>query len=56
MHGFYLNREKKTIRFDVIISFEAGDRRQVYQEIFQEIQGCYPDYTLQMALDTDFSE
>ncbi len=56
IHGFYLDEDKKTIRFDVIVSFDAADREKVYQEIVQEVQDMYPDYTLMIALDTDFME
>lgn len=56
MHGFYLDKAEKTIRFDIVVSFDAPDRRQVYQEIREKVQKEYPDYTLQLAMDTDFSE
>jgi len=56
MHGFYFNKTEKTIRFDLVISFNAKDRRQVYEEILKEVQEAYPDYALQVAMDTDFSE
>ena len=56
VHGFYLNEEKKTIRFDVIVSFDAKDRKAVYMDIVREVQEMYPDYTMQIVLDTDFSE
>ncbi len=56
MHGFYLDRAEKTIRFDIVVSFDAKDRRQVYREVFESVQKAYPDYTLQIAMDTDFSE
>ena len=56
MHGFYLDKVEKTLRFDIIVSFDAADRRQVYREICDKVQAEYPDYTLQVALDTDFSE
>ncbi len=56
MHGFYLNEEKKAIRFDVIVSFDAKDRRAVYDEICSEVAALYPDYSLEIVLDTDFSE
>ncbi len=56
LHGFYVNKTKKTIRFDVVISFDAEDRKAVYEEVCSEIAALYPDYTLQIALDTDFSE
>ncbi len=56
MHGFYVDEEKKTIRFDVIVSFDAVDRTAVYEHIVTEIAELYPDYRLSVALDTDFSE
>ncbi|MBQ3390187.1 MAG: cation transporter [Firmicutes bacterium] len=56
IHGFYLNKEEKTMRFDVVISFDAGDRRALYSEVVSDVQKAFPDYTLQVAMDTDFSE
>ena len=56
MHGFYLDKAEKTLRFDIVVSFDAKDRRQVYKEICEKVQREYPDYTLQVAMDTDFSE
>ena len=56
MHGFYLDKAEKTMRFDLVISFEAKDRRQVHKEVSEAVQKAYPDYTLQIAMDTDFSE
>jgi len=56
MHGFLLNKEKKTIRFDIIISFDAKDRWAVYSHICREVQQMYPDYSFEITMDTDFSE
>ena len=56
MHGFYLDREEKTLRFDLVVSFDAPDRAQVVREVCEKVQSEYPDYTLQVAMDTDFSE
>lgn len=56
MHGFYLNKAEKTLRFDFVVSFDAPDRRKVYEEVCAAVQQAYPDYQLQIAMDTDFSE
>ena len=56
MHGFYMDKEKKTMRFDIVISFDAADRKTVYQNIVDSVQKGYPDYQLQVTMDTDFSE
>ena len=55
-HGFYVDKTQKTIRFDVIVSFDAADRNIVYNEIKEKVQAEYPDYSLEITLDTDFSE
>ena len=56
MHGFYLQKEQKTMRFDIVISFNAKERRAVYNEVLADVQKAFPDYELQIALDTDFAE
>lgn len=56
MHGFYLDKKEKILRFDIVVSFDAKDRKQVYKEICEKVQKEYPEYTLQVPMDTDFSE
>ena len=56
IHGFYLDEEKKTIRFDIIISFDETDRQKLWRHIVDDIKEAYPDYTPEVVLDTDFTE
>ena len=56
MHGFYLIRDQKAMRFDIVVSFDAEDRKAVYEEVLADVQKAFPDYTLQVAMDTDFAE
>ena len=56
LHGFYLDREKKTLRFDLVVSFDAADRRKVCSEVTSEVREAFPDYELQVAMDADFAE
>ena len=56
MHGFYLDKAEHSIRFDIVVSFDAEDRNEVYRRVLEKVQSEYPDYTLQVAMDTDFSE
>ncbi|MBO4925106.1 MAG: cation transporter [Clostridia bacterium] len=56
MHGFYLLKDQKTMRFDLVISFDAKDRRAVCNEVVADVQKSFPDYELQVAMDTDFAE
>lgn len=56
MHGFYLLRDQKTMRFDIVISFDAKNRRDVCNEVVADVQKAFPDYELQVVMDTEFSE
>ena len=55
-HGFYLDEVNKLLRFDVLVSFDAPERRAVYDQVVADIKKAYPDYTPVVAMDTDFSE
>lgn len=56
IHGFFVNEEKKTIRFDVIVSFDAKDREAVRQKVCEKVHEMYPEYALEIVLDTDFAQ
>lgn len=56
MHGFYLNRQKKDMRFDLVISFDAKSRRDEYNKVYNELKASYPDYTFTIGIDADFNE
>ena len=55
MHGFYLDRKNKHMRFDAVISFDARDRSAVYQQIVADVQAAFPEYELRIAMDLDLS-
>lgn len=56
MHGFYFDREKKELRFDVIIDFEVPDRAVVYEKIVAGVRERYPDLTPIITMDADISD
>ncbi|MEE1263009.1 cation diffusion facilitator family transporter [Ruminococcus sp.] len=56
IHGFYFDKEEKSIRFDLIVSFDAKDRAAVCRQVQAEVQQAFPGYRLEVVLDTDFSE
>lgn len=56
MHGFYLLKEEKAMRFDLVVSFDAKDRKAAFDEAVADVQKEFPDYEIQAALDTDFTE
>ena len=52
LHGFYADTEKKTIRFDVVLSFDIG-RAEALGILTKEVQALFPDYSLQIVPDID---
>ncbi len=56
MHGFAVNKKDKSIRFDLVISFDAKDRFESFQNTVDEVQKLYPDYRIEAVMDTDFTE
>ncbi|MBQ3718294.1 MAG: cation transporter [Methanomicrobium sp.] len=56
LHGFYLTKESRNIRFDIVVSFDAEDRKAVFREVTDAVGKEFPEYSLQVTMDTDFSE
>ena len=55
MHGFYADEEKKELRFDVVISFDA-DRAEAFATLMKEVSEAFPDYTVRITPDVDVSD
>lgn len=55
MHGFYADIENKTIRFDVVVSFET-DRAEALKTLYREIGELYPEYELLIVPDADVAD
>ncbi len=56
IHGFYADPEKKTARFDAVLSFDSGSREESYRAIMETAQDLYPDYRFSLVVDRDFGE
>ena len=55
MHGFYADTEKKTVRFDVVLSFDV-DRREAIGTLYGETSSLYPDYEFMIVPDVDVAD
>jgi divalent metal cation (Fe/Co/Zn/Cd) transporter len=55
MHGFYADLEKKTMRFDMVISFGCKNRREECNTILDEVRAAFPGYQVTATLDADLS-
>ena len=52
LHGFYADTENKTIRFDVVLSFDI-DRAEAIGTLMKEVGALFPDYALTIIPDID---
>jgi cation diffusion facilitator family transporter len=55
MHGFYADTEKKTLRFDVVLSFDI-ERKEALTILYGEISALYPDYEILIVPDVDIAD
>ena len=55
MHGFYLDIEKHTMRFDVVMSFDI-DPKEGIDIIRKEVGEAYPEYELNIIADIDIAD
>jgi len=55
MHGFYADTVEKTVRFDVVLSFEVG-RREAIETLYGEVKALYPDYDVLVVPDVDVAD
>ena len=55
LHGFYADLKEKTVRFDVVLSFDV-DRKEALKTMYEEVGALYPDYRLLIVPDTDVSD
>ena len=55
MHGFYLDTAEKTMRFDVVLSFDIRPK-EALGILNEEIRKAYPDYRLEIIADVDLAD
>lgn len=55
LHGFYLDKENKTMNFDLVVDFEI-DWEPTKEAIKKEIKEKYPEYEVHIVKDIDVSD
>ena len=55
MHGFFVDFEKKNIRFDLVVDF-SPNRKEAFHKAIDEIKELYPDYNVIANMDSDYSD
>lgn len=55
-HGFYVNHEERTINIDLVISFDASSRIDIFGEIARELKNEFSGYKVYAVMDSDISD
>lgn len=55
MHGFFVNFERKEIRFDLVMDF-VPNRTAIFNQVLDEIKEKYSDYTVYANMDVSYSD
>ena len=56
MHGFYVDKTKNTVYFDLIIDFAEKNKEQILNEIVSNLKAKYNNYNFNVILDSDVSD
>ena len=56
IHGFYYDSIKQIVSFDLVISFDAKNRRELFNTIVDSLKQDYPQYNFNINMDIDLSD
>lgn len=56
VHAFHCDETKKVIRFDIVVDFAAPDSEDVQRKVVERVKEIYPDYSVTVQIDSDFSD
>ena len=54
MHGFFINEERKTIRFDIVVTFKLKNGKKLKEDISAQIEREFPNYKTNIKIDHRF--
>ena len=55
IHGFYINEDDKTLRYDVVVSFEEKNLSDLYAKVQDITSEIFPEYDAEIVLDSDYA-
>ena len=55
-HGYFVDPEAKLITFDCVVDFTILDKQQFCKDLIEKVKKIYPDYTVYVNLDLNYSD
>lgn len=56
LHGFYVDKKKSNVYFDLIFDFDEENKEQIKNEIIGKIKEKYKEYNFNVILDSDITD
>ncbi len=56
LHGFYLNKSDHTIRFDLVLDFDAPDKNEICSRVKDKATSLHPEYEVFVTPDYDIAD
>ena len=56
IHGFYVDKSKSNVYFDLILDFSEEKKTQIKDEIISRISEIYPNYNFNVIIDSDITD
>ena len=53
MHGFFIDMEKKQIRFDIVVDYEVADPSATHDHVAKKCAEAFPGYDIRIGIDRD---
>lgn len=55
LHGFYVNEDKRSVFFDLVVDFSRPDTKEIEEYIIGKLKAEYPQYEYTVIIDRDYS-
>ena len=56
LHGFYVDKEKMLVSFDIILDYGCPNVEQIKNELYNKMKEKYPLYNYVIVIDNDISD
>ena len=56
VHGLYVDEEARKVNFDIVVSWDAPNRRDVVKRLMERLSEAFPSYRFCPTLDSDISD
>ena len=56
VHGFYIDKKKNNVYFDLIFDFDEKNKEQIVAEIVSKLKAKYKEYNFNVIVDSDITD